>query len=805
MENSKIGFLPAVSIVIANMIGVGVFTSLGFQLLGLQDYRAIVLIWVVGGVLALLGSLCYAELSSTFPKSGGEYHFLRISFGKYTGFLSGWTSAIVGFAAPIAAAAHAFAQYFENITHTGIPPEYLSAALIIVITLIHARSIITGSRFQVYFTFGKVVTMILFIIIGLFLTKDLLPIATKEGALLKGNLLAELKSQAFWVGLVFVSYAYSGWNASAYMIDDIKDPIKNVPRSILAGTLAVIVLYSFINYVFLKSAPAESLSGKEDVANVAASFLFGPIGGTIVSGLVSFFLISTISSMVLVGPRVIKRISQDYDSFTFFAKDSKNNVPLRALALQSGIALFILFTSSFEFIITSIGFILTIFTTLTAAGLIIMRYKAPTINRPVKSPLYPLTPLLYCFFNIWIMYYTVQSKPTHVLVGVSFLAIGSVLYLWFNRKTIFLKGVAPLLLVFFLFSCNDSTPKTEQAKSIGSATTEKPKIDSTTDLRAAILAGERKEYLSASTAALADRINESWKTGETKLFTPIKRFCIEEGIDKKTGNSYGVFYPFSGPDLLFVQSFYPNAKLYLLIGLEKAGDTSSVVFSKSPEYETFIKNAGKYFYVSSRLGFFRTIDMAKQFSEKGVADVLAFYLKRNSCDIISMDLMRWNDQDCTSILPGQNNANVCYVKFYNPQKEVAELYYFSKDLSDQALQKDSTWLQWIEQKLNPLKTVSLTKSASYLMHLDDFSIVRNFILTKSSLQIQDDSGIGFSYIVNSKRSFQLYGTYTRTISLFAGYVNSEMRSLYTSGSAKTLPFSIGYNTSHGESNLQIIY
>jgi APA family basic amino acid/polyamine antiporter len=434
MENTKIGFLPAVSIVIANMIGVGVFTSLGFQLMGLQDYRAVILIWVVGGFLALLGSLCYAELSSTFPKSGGEYHFLRISFGEYTGFLSGWTSAIVGFAAPIAAAAHAFAEYFENIIQTGIPPLYISAALILIITLIHARSIITGSRFQVYFTFGKVITMILFIIIGLILTKDLLPVTTKNGPLLEGNLLTDLKSQAFWVGLVFVSYAYSGWNASAYMIDDIKNPIKNVPRSIIAGTLGVIVLYTLINYVFLKSAPAENLVGQEDVASVAASYLFGPMGGTIVSGLVSFFLISTISSMVLVGPRVIKRISQDYDSFTFFAKGSKNNVPIRALVLQSGIALVILFTSSFEFIITSIGFILTIFTTLTAAGLIIMRFKAPNVERPVKSPLYPLTPLVYCLFNIWIMYYTIQSKPNHVLVGIIFLALGSAVYLWFNRN-----------------------------------------------------------------------------------------------------------------------------------------------------------------------------------------------------------------------------------------------------------------------------------------------------------------------------------------------------------------------------------
>lgn len=435
MKIEKIGYLPAVSIVVANMVGVGVFTSLGFQLFDLHDYRSLILIWFVGGILALLGSFCYSELSASFPKSGGEYHFLRLSFGNHIGFLSGWTSAILGFAAPIAAAAHAFAKYFTNVVNTDLNPLFISSILILLITLIHFFSISVGSRFQVYFTIGKIVLLLFFIIAGLYLTPIGIPVADKNGTPLLGNVYTDLLDKGFWIGLIYVSYAYSGWNASAYMIDDIKNPTKNVPRSIISGTVVVLFLYTLVNYVFLKSSPADELMGKEDVAYIAADHIFGNGGALIISSLISFFLISTISSMIIVGPRVIKRISDDYQSFKFFAPNYKNNIPQRALLLQSSVALLILLTSSFDFIVTSIGFVLSIFTTLTAAGSVIMRIKQPHCVRPVKMPFFPLPALIYCFFNIWIIYFTLVNRPYHALSGLIFLLIGSLIYFLFVRRS----------------------------------------------------------------------------------------------------------------------------------------------------------------------------------------------------------------------------------------------------------------------------------------------------------------------------------------------------------------------------------
>jgi len=809
MKDKKIGFLPSVSIVIANMVGVGVFTSLGFQLIDLQDYRSIIIIWLVGGFLALLGSFCYAELSSTFPKSGGEYHFLRISFGNHVGFLSGWTSAILGFAAPIAAAAHAFAKYFVNVIHTDIPPLYISASLIIGITLIHSISINVGSRFQVYFTIGKVAIMIFFIGAGLMLAKNEIPLISSNGPIFKGDLLNDLNSQGFWIGLIFVSYAYSGWNASAYMIEDIKNPVKNVPRSILIGTVGVMILYTLINYVFLKSGPIDQLKGHEDVAHVAALFLFGDAGAIIISSFISFFLISTISSMIIVGPRVIKRIAQDYQVFDFFARDTEKNIPLRALLFQSGISLLILITSSFEFIITSIGFILTIFTTLTALSVIIMRYKSPNTIRPLKTPFYPFSPLLYCGFNFWIMYYTVMNRPQHVLIGLAFIAIGSVFYLWIKRTN--KTATTPLLILGIIFlasSCNDKTIKSEVKKEEGKKleiiTTKQP--DSSLNKIASLLSGNIKSNDDSNLNSVIDKLNANWNQTTQEKFIPIRKWCQEESIDSLYSKPYGVFYPFSGPDFPFVNAFYPNGETYILAGLEEAGNENSLVFSKDPDYKNFIKNAERYFYFSNKLGFFRTIDMAKQFSEKGVIDILAFYLNKSKCQIVTMKLMKWNGASEQPEKIGKNDkANVCYIEFLNKENKVSELYYFKKDLSDDGLKLDSLWLSWVDKQMYNKNIVSLTKSASYLMHSSQFSKVRNYIFENSKVHIQDDTGIDFDYIVESKRNYKLFGKYTRTIPLFKNAFNQNLRNEYSSKIIKPLPFKIGYNAVYGESNLQILY
>lgn len=428
MKKPKLGFNTAYSVVIANMIGVGVFTSLGFQLVGLQSYISITALWLFGGFLALNGSFCYMELSAAYPKSGGEYNFLKNAFGDTIGFLSGWASSIVGFAAPIAASAYAFSKYILDLTHWTMHPLFFSIGIVVIISIVNGISLLHSAKLQVISSFAKVILLIVFILFGLcavFIFKGQ-HIGTRF--LILGNYQKEFISPAFWVSLIYVSYAYSGWNASSYIIEDITNPKKTVPSSILWGVLTVIVIYTLLNLVFLLSSAPSEIIGKEDFVYYVAKNLFSNYGGNLISFLIAFFLMSTISALILVGPRVIHAISLDYPFFSYFVKNNKKGVPLRAIITQGIISIIILVTSSFDFIITTMGLILCFFTTLTALSSIILRKKHPHLERPLKMPMYPLPPIIYTVFNLWIMYHVVESKPEQAIYSIGFIILGAIIY-----------------------------------------------------------------------------------------------------------------------------------------------------------------------------------------------------------------------------------------------------------------------------------------------------------------------------------------------------------------------------------------
>ncbi|MFN8277506.1 MAG: amino acid permease, partial [Chitinophagales bacterium] len=244
----KINFSTALSVVIANMIGTGVFTSLGFQLPGIPDYAAIILLWLVGGVIALLGSFCYSELGAAMPRSGGEYNFLSEIYHPAVGFLSGWVSATIGFAAPIAAASWALGSYLNKVI-PGISPQLTGAIVIILITAVQSISYEVGGGFQTVATSLKVILILIFIGFGL-------TALTQPGIqfLPTPQTMASITSPAFAISLVYVSFAYSGWNASSYIAGEVDQPKRTIPLSILIGTSLVSILYILLNFVFLKTA-----------------------------------------------------------------------------------------------------------------------------------------------------------------------------------------------------------------------------------------------------------------------------------------------------------------------------------------------------------------------------------------------------------------------------------------------------------------------------------------------------------------------------------------------------------------------
>src|SRR5881398_862138 len=301
-----VGFFTACGIVIANIIGTGVFTSLGFQVADIHSGFALLMLWIVGGLAARCGALCYGELSAALPRSGGEYQFLSQIYHPAFGFMAGFVSATVGFAAPIALAAMAFGKYFVGVFGIG-SPVLLSFVVVWVVTAFHLGNLQVGSAFQNLSTLVKLLLIGALIVTGLFVhTKQ--PISFLPGP---GSGIA-IFGAPFAVALVYVMYSYSGWNAAAYITGEIKKPEKNVPRSLLVGTGLVIVIYVLLNAVFLATTPVQEMKGQLQVALIAGKHIFGTDGGRVAGAVICLGLVSAISSMTWIGPRVSMSMGEDH-------------------------------------------------------------------------------------------------------------------------------------------------------------------------------------------------------------------------------------------------------------------------------------------------------------------------------------------------------------------------------------------------------------------------------------------------------------------------------------------------------------
>lgn len=413
------------AIVVANMIGTGVFTSLGFQLSSLSNTWSIVILWSLGAIMALSGALSYAELGTKMTRSGGEYHFLSEIYGKHIGFLSGWCSLTVGFAAPIALAAMAAGAYTESYFAGG--SKWVATLLVVSISVMHMFDLEKSSKLQNTTTVLKVLVIFSFVVIGLSLSSEHNAIELSDGWR------SELLLPSFAVSLIYVSYSFSGWNAAAYVVDEIDDAKRNLPIALVGGTLLVSVLYVLLQLIFLKHATHIELAGKVEVGQIVAEKLFGPWGGKLVTGLIAFMLVSSISAMVWVGPRVTKSMAEDHSVLKPLAKTNKNQIPNRAILLQMCIALAMIWTGSFEQILTYSGFILQLFVALTVMSLFIVRRRSQL--RGYKSPFFPIPQLIFLAISAWILIYILVEKPTESLIGLAILSAGSLVYLINKTKS----------------------------------------------------------------------------------------------------------------------------------------------------------------------------------------------------------------------------------------------------------------------------------------------------------------------------------------------------------------------------------
>ncbi|MBW1952916.1 MAG: amino acid permease [Deltaproteobacteria bacterium] len=442
----QLGLFSAVILVVANMVGTGIFTTSGFIIQELQNPWAMLFCWALGGLFALTGALCYGELGARFPRAGGEYVFLRESFGEPLAFLSGWVSLLVGFSAPIAAAAMAFAVYFLGSAGLGLnsgftwtvqgltvltlsPVTLLASGVILAFSFIHRHSLFLGSHIQNLLTLFKVVLILALVFLGL---------AWGAGSASHFGALPPLRvffSGQFATSLIFITFAYSGWNAAAYMGSEISRPTRNIPLALALGTLVVTILYLLLNMTFVYGLSAQEMSGVLEVGEKAALALFGPEVSRGFAGAIALSLLSLISAMMMTGPRIYQAMAGDGLFFTAFGRlRGGSGPPGNAILLQAGLALVMVFTASFENLLIFIGFTLSLFSLITVVGLMVLRHRQPAPGLPYRTAGYPVTPLFFIMCNLWIVLFSIINKPLVSLTGLAAAFLGVLLYIFFKRR-----------------------------------------------------------------------------------------------------------------------------------------------------------------------------------------------------------------------------------------------------------------------------------------------------------------------------------------------------------------------------------
>jgi APA family basic amino acid/polyamine antiporter len=419
---AKLAPASAGALVVANMVGAGVFTTSGLALADLGDRRLVLLAWAVGGVLAACGALSYGAFARRMPVSGGEYTFLSRTVHPFAGFLAGWVSLLAGFTAPIAASALGLQAYLADAAGVATRPEWIGTLAILAAAAMHALRLETGVALQNLTVAVKLVLIAGFVVAGIVLAPDA---GAGASAAAPGSL------GAFAVTLVWISFSYSGWNAAVYVASEVRDPARNLAPVLLLSTLLVALVYVALNAVFLWAADPAELSGKVDVGAVAAQALGGAPLRRLVTALVALALFTSISSMVMAGPRVYARMADD-GLLPAFLGTHDEGPPRAAVLVQSALAIVCVWTSGLAQLFGYIGFTLGLSAAATVVALLVLRRREGAERVPI--PGHPWVPLLFVATTLFTSVFMVLREPVQAAVGLTTLAAGIPVYLWMRRR-----------------------------------------------------------------------------------------------------------------------------------------------------------------------------------------------------------------------------------------------------------------------------------------------------------------------------------------------------------------------------------
>jgi APA family basic amino acid/polyamine antiporter len=436
----RLGLFPATNIVVANMIGAGIFTTSGLLMSGLNNPVLMIILWTAGGIIALCGALSYGELGAAMPGAGGEYLFLSKLYSPIFGFLSGWVSFIVGFSAPIAASALGFSEYFTRavpglavwLQNNGImgpvlTKKVLAVSVILIFTFIHYRGIKYGARIQNTLTLLKILLIVILLTAGFSSGKGDFSNFTAGGKILSG--LAGWKT--IGLSLMWIMFAYSGWNASTYLGAEIKNPSRNLPGSLIYGTIIVMILYLGINILYVYGINPEAMKGVISVGGLAMGNLFGKSAEVLFSILIAFALFSSLSAFIIIGPRVYYSMAKDGLFFKSAARIHKKfQVPSNSILLQCLIAVILVLSGTFEQVLTYMGFALGIFPVLTVMGIWKLRKNNP---EALKIKGFPVPQIIYVAAGILILVLSFLERPLESSIALLTVFIGIPVYFIFKK------------------------------------------------------------------------------------------------------------------------------------------------------------------------------------------------------------------------------------------------------------------------------------------------------------------------------------------------------------------------------------
>lgn len=427
----RLGLFSLTSVVVANMIGAGIFTTSGLLIAVLGDPVVMLLLWTVGGVIALSGALAYGALGAAYPRAGGEYAFLSELYHPLLGFLAGWMSFAVGFSAPIAASAMGVSEYLSRAfpafflwigagRSTDAAEKGVAIGVILLFTMIHMRGIVPGARVQNVLTVMKVGLIVLLLLAGFaFGSGDV-------GHFGEGQPFSFASGgwKTLGLSLMWIMFAYSGWNAATYIGSEARDPGRILPRSLVAGTALVTLLYIGMNALFVYALRPDAMAGEISVGGLAVGALLGRSAGALSSALIAFALLSSLSAFIILGPRVYYAMAQDGVFFRSLGLvHPRHAVPARSIATQGAIATVMVLSGTFEQILTFMGFALGIFPVLAVLGL----FRFRTSQRPAR-----IAAVFYALTGTIILVLSFLERPFESTLALITVAAGVPLYLYFG-------------------------------------------------------------------------------------------------------------------------------------------------------------------------------------------------------------------------------------------------------------------------------------------------------------------------------------------------------------------------------------